>query len=440
MRSSRHILFVFLAVAGWIASAPEAAARPDRILNVVAACDDEFRTNSDWESRARSAIDEAGRTFQNEFGIRIHLARFEAWRSESNEYDLAALHDELIEDVEPGSADLVIGFTGRDGRVEQRRLIKLGHSDTPGPYLVVTDRAGRDLGLVLLHELGHAFGLPHVRVPSIMNEQVHPDRSAFDSVCAAILRNNRDLEFGRGDPFSGCRLESLHALYDRMASRGDDVADLYAVLGDSYRRRGALDAAEGAYRRAGDLNPALLNPRLGQGMIAMRTGRWSDAVRFFEEARTMNPELAGLDMNLGLAYTELGQKKNAIVSYRRAIRLDPDDVSAMNNLGLLYMEEDDDRGAESVFLDALEREPDFCEAHNNLGLLYRKMKRTEQAVHAFRKSLGCRETSLAHRNLAAALLTVGQRAEARRHLEACLALDPRQKDAAELRRLANSLR
>jgi len=440
MRSRKRFFTAALLAVLAALSAPPAHARPDRILNVVAACDDEFRLNNDWQSKARAAIDEAGATLTDEFGIRLNLLRYVSWSSHSNEYDLAALHDELIEDVPAEDADLVIGFTGKDGEVEPRRLVKLGHSDTPGSWLVVTDRAGSELGLVLLHEIGHAFGLPHVRVPSVMNEQVHPDRVKFDSVCAAILRNNRDLEFRSRDPFAGCRLQALQALYDQLAARGDDVAELYAVLGDSYRRRGETYAAEEAYRKAADMNPSLLNPRLGLGMIAMYAKRWSDAVRYFEEARGTDPGIQGGDMNLGLAYEKLGMRGNAIAAYRRAIAIDRSDANAMNNLALLYMDEGDDEEAETALLDALQVRPGFCEAHSNLGLLYRKMKHPEQAARAFEESLKCRETPLAHRNLASALLDLGRNDEALRHIEASLRLDPDQKDAAELRRLAKSLR
>jgi Tfp pilus assembly protein PilF len=368
------------------------------------------------------------------------IDRIVGWNSSSSTHDLSALHQEMSSEIDPGAADIVVGLTGGPER-ENRHLVKLGHSDTPGRWLVVTGRAGADLPLVLRHELGHAFGAPHVRnVPSVMNEDVRSERSAFDPASAAVIQNNAGLEFGRDDALAGCRLESLEALYVGMAEAGNQTADLIAVVADSYRRRRQPEAALRAYRRALELDPDLLNARLGLGMMSMQSRQFTDAVRFFEEARREAPDIPGLDMNLGIAYAEIGQKALARNAYSRALEADPDDSGAMNNLALLHLDEGDSFRAEQLFRAAVAVRPDFMEALNNLGMLYQKTGRPDEAIRTFRSALLLAENPITHRNLASALLQKGLRAEAREHLEASLRLDPDQPDSADLRQLSLGLR
>jgi tetratricopeptide (TPR) repeat protein len=366
-----------LLVAGLTFAAGPARARPDRMVTVVLAPDEEFRAAPGWEETARAALEEATGPLADDFGIRFRIERVEPWNSSSPDYDLAALHDELAREVPPGEEDLVIGLTGAEGPSEERRLLKLGHSDTPGRLLLVSSRAGPDLPLVLRHELAHSFGVPHVRdVPSVMNEEVRRDRTGFDEVSAAILRNNIDLDFKSPVPFAGCRLEPLRAAYDALAERGNAVADLVALVGDGYRRRGRLDEAEEAYRRAAGLDPDLLNARLGLGMIAMARHQYAEAARLFEEVRQVDPDIRGVDLNLGLAYAALDQDASAEFAWRRAITAALDDA----------------------------------------------------------------EAAVAHRNLASLLLEQKRREEAREHIEASLRLNPAQADADEMRKLAERLR
>jgi tetratricopeptide (TPR) repeat protein len=357
------------------------------------------------------------------------------WVSDSLENDLAALKEELESKIDTEASDVVIGFVGRSRDELEHRLLRLGHSDTPGRYLVISHRAGRDMALVLLHELAHAFGVPHVRdVPSIMNEELHRQHRRFDPASSAILRNNARMDFQDGDPFAGCRLETLQAIYDDLAERGNPVADLIAVVGESYRLRGQPSAAEGAYRRALRLDPDLVSAKLGLGVMALRSGRPSEAANLLEEVQRASPDLPGVEINLAIAYTRLGQTASAIRSYERALDLNPENVVAMNNLGLLYSRDDDVERAEEMFRSAVRIDPDFVEAWNNLGVLYEETDRADEAIRVYETSLSVRETAQAHRNLASVLLDQGRRDEAREHMKASLEIDPHQPGADQMRR------
>lgn len=375
-RPAPKTVFVAL-LAGLAVAVSPLEARPDRVVTVVLAPDEEFRGAPDWEEKARAALEAAAEPFAEEFGIVFRVTGIAPWYSSSPDHDLSALHDELRVKVPAGQSDLVLGLAGAIEPSDERRLVKLGHSDTPGRHLLLSSRAGSDLPLVLRHELAHVFGLPHVQdVPSLMNPEVHRNWPGFDETSAAILRNNANLDFRSDAPYAGCRLEPLRALLDALAERGNAVADLVALVGDAYRRRGQLDEAEEAYRAAADMDPDLLSARLGLGLTALALDRWAEAARLLEEVRQRDHRVRGVDLNLGLAYARLDQDANAEFAWRRAIAGAADDT----------------------------------------------------------------EAAVAHRNLASLLLEQQRNGEALEHIEASLRLNPGQADASKLGKLAERLR
>jgi tetratricopeptide (TPR) repeat protein len=433
MFARNGVLVLLAALAGAL---PATGAADARVVRVTAAVDEEFRQRPEWRDAVTRAVARAGEAFAD-LDIDLRVQEIVAWDSSAPDHDLSALHDELGAEVSAPGADLVVGFTGAVGGRSDRRFVRLGHSDTPGRYLVVSDRAGRDLWLVLRHELGHAFGLPHVSgEPSVMSEGIDGARADFDRTSAAILRNNAALDFGGIDPFAGCDLERLEALYRRLADRGEVVADLLGVVGDSHRTRGQWDEAERLYRIAGDLDPDLMSARLGRAMVALARGRHSEAIALLEAVQARDPDIEGLDTSLGVAYAGLGATGSAQRAYERAVRRNPGDAAAWNNLGLLYVEGGRQTDAEEALRKALAARPRFHEAWNNLGLLFQKQQRYAEARDAFAESLALRETAIAHRNLGSALLALDRPDEARPHFAASLRLDPNQDDADRLTRLA----
>jgi Tfp pilus assembly protein PilF len=440
VRSAVPVLPAPLALAAVVALAPLVAPAPafaDRVVRVTVAADEEYRRQPDWRDRADRALAGAGEGFAG-YGLAFEAVEYVGWESDAPDHDVAALQNELSAEVTAARGELIVGFAGAVAPRNNRLFVRLGHSDTPGRHLLISDRAGRDLDLVLRHELGHAFGLPHVsHTRSVMNEGVEGDRTGFDSLSGAILRNNARLDFLAGDPLAGCNLGALWALYETVARNGDDAADLIAIIGDSYRRRGDAESAERAYRAAQSMDGGLVSARLGLAMLALADGRPSESVTLLEKVRAEGGTIPGLETSLGLAYSQLGLTSSATRAYEAAIRQDPNDAAALNNLGLLLMSDGRDGDAERCLRRAVSVRPRFAEAWNNYGTLLQKQGRLDEAVDAFETSLMAGESAVAHRNLAGCLLQQHRGAEARRHLEASLRLDPDQNDADSLRRLAD---
>jgi hypothetical protein len=253
-----------------VLAAPAAHAGADRILRVVAAPDEEFLGRPGWEGTLRTAVQDVSDRMEIDFGLRLRVSRIVPWQSNAPDYDMSALREELKRNVEPDSdEDIVVGFCGRTTPTTERREMRLGQSDTPGRAIAVSDVAGRDLALVLRHELAHAFGVPHVtQVTSIMNPDLRGTAPLDRRPPCAQQRPSRSLPATPSRGATGC----CRACTGRRAR---NAYDLLAAIGESYHARGQNDGP------APPARAELIRARLTASGRRQRTDeeRYADAVQ-----------------------------------------------------------------------------------------------------------------------------------------------------------------
>jgi Tfp pilus assembly protein PilF len=111
-----------------------------------------------------------------------------------------------------------------------------------------------------------------------------------------------------------------------------------------------------------------------------------------------------------------------------ALKLDPDHASAHYLQGIVDLGMDDAAGAVAEFQAALRLKPDFLEARNNLGTALMAQGRFEEAVQAIQPLLEdplYATPALAQGNVGWAYYQLGNLADARRHLEMAVFLNPK---------------
>ena len=64
------------------------------------------------------------------------------------------------------------------------------------------------------------------------------------------------------------------------------------------------------------------------------TGRYEEALRFYDQCLAMNPGVGTVMTNRAVALARLGRYEEAEEMFREALDLDPRDVTAWTNLGL----------------------------------------------------------------------------------------------------------
>jgi tetratricopeptide (TPR) repeat protein len=205
----------------------------------------------------------------------------------------------------------------------------------------------------------------------------------------------------------------------------------------AWRRLAEIALAERRYDEAlGALAPVFaqdradLDGRLLRSRIRLAKGETTAAIEELQSLVRAEPRLAPMRYQLALAYVQAGQLQQAKTELREVMTTAPDLTDATLRLAELNIR----TGAAQLAIDDVEklvaRRPDVVEAHALLGAAYLARGKPARAAEAYR-----RFRMLAPRDprgpylVGLGLRAEGKLAEAKRELEAALALDPSHVDA-----------
>jgi tetratricopeptide (TPR) repeat protein len=166
------------------------------------------------------------------------------------------------------------------------------------------------------------------------------------------------------------------------------------------------------------------------GVALTTAGDARAANEHYREALRLDPNDGRSHNNLGLALSAEGRTDEAIVHYREAVRLDPEYTNARINLANLLDERGQTGEAIEHYRLALTRDPDNVLARANYAIALAKSRRLDEALPEMLSVIERDPGKASWRFLAAMMsLDLGRPADARRHLEETLRLDPRHEDA-----------
>lgn len=126
------------------------------------------------------------------------------------------------------------------------------------------------------------------------------------------------------------------------------------------------------------------------GVVALNTGRPSEAVDLLQQATAVLPGHAEARNNLGAAFLRMGRVEDALASHDDAIHLRSDYADAHNNRcvalhDLMRFGEAVDAGDRSVAL-----APAFAEAWFNRGAALQALRRNGEAVESYERAIALR--------------------------------------------------
>lgn len=148
------------------------------------------------------------------------------------------------------------------------------------------------------------------------------------------------LEFGR--PASSAVSELPARGYGVRET--NDACDWFE-LGLEYEHRNANHEAEGAYRRACELDAEHINARINLGRLRHAATVLEEAESLYREALDIDPRHPIALFNLGVVLEDRGELGSAIECYKLAIDADPDIPEAHYNLARLYVKQSEDAEA-----------------------------------------------------------------------------------------------
>jgi Flp pilus assembly protein TadD len=232
--------------------------------------------------------------------------------------------------------------------------------------------------------------------------------------------------------------------------RGEPGAKTGASHPSPERKRGVQDhdVSGGPVARApGSVGLALVAVVLCVlgGLTWRQAAFWKDSETLFRRALAVRPNSYNAHNNLGTLLRKDGRIAEAVKHYRAAIAIKPDEANAHYNLANALKLNRRYEEAVTEYRRAVELNPLQPAFHFNCAnTLANNLGRPEQALEHYREALRLKglpravasrvKRSTLHYCIAFELRKLGRLEEARRHLEACLRLDPDHPQALKLKR------
>ncbi|CAK9061787.1 Probable UDP-N-acetylglucosamine--peptide N-acetylglucosaminyltransferase SEC (Protein SECRET AGENT) [Durusdinium trenchii] len=162
-------------------------------------------------------------------------------------------------------------------------------------------------------------------------------------------------------------------------------ATVWSSLGHAYRRQGALEEAEAAFRQALRLEPKADEENI-LGKILFQQNRHREAESSFRASLALDPSNAEVHGNLAVVLSEMGQSDLAVVACRRAQEIKPQ-VQTQNFLGELLMGSGKIEEAETAFRKSWEMNQEQPETNQRLGSLLMLRSAYAEAVPFLMKAI-----------------------------------------------------
>ena len=233
-------------------------------------------------------------------------------------------------------------------------------------------------------------------------------------------------------------------------------------LAETFMAQNKPDAALGVLQSESSKQPARTDLKIAMGNIAVRAGRFDQAVQFYQGVlNSLDPKSRGdVYVRLGETYRRKGDLADAIASFQKARETMPDNIVALGSLALALDAADRWNEARQVYDAALKVQPDNAVVLNNdaflmaehggdldqaltmaqrakqlqpdrleitdtLGWIYLKKNLSEEAVDLFKQLVSEQpNASTYHYHLAMAYFQKGDKPHAQKELQEAMKDSP----------------
>ena len=248
-----------------------------------------------------------------------------------------------------------------------------------------------------------------------------------DNVAAITGRAAALAELSRFD-------DALQAMESILRLGSDHPARVLNNRGNALVRLRRIEPAFASYRRAIEIDPNLIEPKVNSGNVFMLAGQPQQALTSFQEALHDHEPLPGLHANVAAALTELERYDEAIAACDRAIALEPGHARALSTKGRALLAVGRAEDALVALQDALLRRPDYIEALVYRGLVLNQLDRLDDALGTFNLALQLAERHPdAHHGRGIVLYRKDLLGDALSEFERAVAIEPRHADAENSR-------
>jgi Flp pilus assembly protein TadD len=170
-----------------------------------------------------------------------------------------------------------------------------------------------------------------------------------------------DAALGREDTFG-----AIEAYSGALALRPDSML-AHLRRGQTYRRRGDLDAARRDFRQAAELDPTAIRPLEELADVLYQMGRFQRAGDVYDRGLRLDDRSARLAYKLALARYRWGRIDVALATVSQAILLDDTSAEAHYLMGLCLDDKGQRREAQRSYERAVALAPGFVAAREELA-------------------------------------------------------------------------
>jgi protein O-mannosyl-transferase len=208
-----------------------------------------------------------------------------------------------------------------------------------------------------------------------------------------------------------------------------DSAHAHVQYGIFRWAEGAHGEAIHEWQLALSLNPESVEAMAELGKASFENKQYDQASAWLQKALALKPHFTTAHVLLGQVWEAEGKTADAESEYRRAVEIYPANAEAREALGSLYLKEGRLHEAEEHFQVVVGIAPDLP-SWRALGKIYSAENRTGEAEDAWQHVLTFeRFDPEAHLALGHIYLEKGLYPQAQREFDACLLMDPKNKEA-----------
>jgi len=172
---------------------------------------------------------------------------------------------------------------------------------------------------------------------------------------------------------------AIEAFSGALALKRDSML-AHLKRGDTYRRRGELEAALRDLREAAAIDPSAPRPIELLGDVNAAMGRHERAAEHYRAFTQLDDRSPRVLYKLALAHYRSGQIERAVEPLRTAVALDDRLAEAHYLLGMCLRERSDEDGALAALARAVEITPAFAAAREELADLHERAGREPAAM------------------------------------------------------------
>lgn len=173
-------------------------------------------------------------------------------------------------------------------------------------------------------------------------------------------------------------------------------ATLFDLLGDAYTQRHDYAKAEGAYRKAVDLDPSELSHLRGLGQTLLSEEKYPEALTVYQKLADLMPDDADVYLRIAQIYRELHQLDKAEENLLKARQYNPGSLEVLYNEAMIYESQGRFDDAIRVLSDAVagvksqssvlpSRKRSLGILYQQLGMLYRDTQNYQAAIYTFQE-------------------------------------------------------